>query len=279
MDVIIAKTAGFCWGVKRAVNMALEAQVRSKGSVFTHGPLIHNRRVVEYLKKKGIEVYDNTVSGKKGETLIIRAHGLPPKQKQELVQKWFNLIDATCPHVVHAQKEVEKYYKSGYQIVITGDRNHAEVIGLNGCALGQAVVVDSAEEAEHITIHEPILLIAQSTFNEDEFKDISTIFKKKYSKIIIKNTICKATSTRQKEIVDLAKEVDAIVVVGDRISANTSRLVSIARAQKKPVYFVEGADEIHENKMKNYSIVGVTAGASTPEWETALVIKRLKSIK
>lgn len=279
MKVKIAKTAGFCWGVKRAVTMAQEARSRSGEKILTHGPLIHNRRVVKKLKDEGIDVYTaDAAESTQGKTLIIRAHGLPPQIKQELFHKGFHVIDATCQHVVHAQKEVEKYSKLGYYIVIAGDKNHAEVVGLAGYAGSNVKIIGSVEEAEKLSLNQKTLLIAQSTFNNDEFKKIADTLTGYFSDVHVENTICSATSTRQKEIIQLSKEVDVIVVVGDTISANTKRLVLIAESQGKPVFFVEGADEINEDEMKPYHTVGVTAGASTPEWETTAVVERLKKI-
>lgn len=278
MEVKLAKTVGFCWGVKRAVNMAQEARVRSKNKVLTHGPLIHNRRFVRKLKQEGIDVYDSSNGNIHEGTLIIRTHGIPPKTKKELIQKGFEIVDATCPHVVHAQEEVAQFSKEGYHVVIAGDQNHAEVVGLTGFAGSQVTIVGSVQEAEEISLQEPVLLIAQSTFNTDEYQKIAGVLKKRFAQVKVKNTICTATSSRQKEIIDLSHVVDAIVVVGDKISANTKRLASIAESQGKPVYFVESADDIEKDEMKSYHSVGITAGASTPEWETVAVVEKLKKI-
>jgi (E)-4-hydroxy-3-methyl-but-2-enyl pyrophosphate reductase len=275
MKVILAKTAGFCWGVKRAVHIALDARKNSPGKVLTHGPLIHNQRVVDKLNRKGIGIYnEQTPLSRTKKTLIIRAHGISPKIKNALISRGFSMVDATCPHVVKAQKIVEQYAHK-YYIVIAGDVNHAEVVGLTGYAYDKVAVIGSVKDLDRVHLSEPILFLAQSTFNENEFKKIAAYLCKKYKNVLVKNTICSATSSRQKEIIALAKKVDALVVVGDTMSANTKRLVAIAQEHHASVYFVEGADALNTDVMKQYSSVGVTAGASTPEWETKAVVKKL----
>jgi 4-hydroxy-3-methylbut-2-enyl diphosphate reductase len=246
--------------------------------VYTYGPLIHNSIVIQELKQKGIDVYKEGDSIERPCCLVIRAHGIPPAVKQKLEQSGFDLINATCPHVMRAQNEVKKYSREGYSIVIAGDKNHAEVVGLVGFAHNNTHVVSTIEEISTLDIKEPILLIAQTTFNAELFGKMKTELGKRVKNFVIVDTICLATAQRQNELLEIAQESDAIVVVGDKTSANTMRLVTIAKDTGKHVYFIQVADQLDFEFMKKYKAIGITAGASTPDSVSSEVAKRLEQL-
>lgn len=277
MHVRLAPSSGFCWGVKRAVDVALAARQKAKGEVLTHGPLIHNKPVVEMLKQKGIGVYDvGTPSN--GQTVVVRAHGLPPSTLEHLQKSGYNLVDATCPHVVRTQKRVQQLSAKGYNVLIIGDKNHAEVIGLVGYSHTQVWVVSTPEEAEHLDIPEPIAVVQQSTYSQYDVANILTVLQRRFKDISIQNTLCGVTTKAQSEVTDLLKEVDAMVVVGDRMSANTKKLAKVATEARLPTYLVESANELNFEELKKFKTVGVTAGTSTPDWQFKEVVKRLQAL-
>lgn len=277
MEIILAKNAGFCWGVKRAMDIVLKTAGGASGRTFTYGPLIHNQEVVDALAQKGIQPRDDFGGVKEG-TVIIRTHGMPPKVKKDLQKKGLKLVDATCPHVSKTQKEVEKHYKKGYTVVIVGDLKHAEVISLSGHSDDKAFVVSSLEEAERLNVSPPILIVAQSTFNKEIFHQIVEYYKKKFGSVNVFNSICRSATNRQKEVLELAKEVDAMIVVGGASSANTKRLVQISESTGVPTYYAETARHLDEKKLKKFKKVGVTAGASTPDWVINEIIEKLKKL-
>lgn len=278
MKVILAKTAGFCWGVKRAVNIVLDAKKNTNKNVYTNGPLIHNSLVIDDLKEKGIGIYKIGDKVEGPSCIVIRAHGIPPKTREQLDNEGFELINATCPHVIRAQEEVEKYSNDGYSILFAGDKNHAEIIGLLGYAKTSANVVNNLEEIKKLKMKEPVLFLAQTTFDVELFKLMKAELDKKFKNLSVADTICLATAQRQKELFEIAKISDALVVVGDETSANTKRLVSIAECTKKPVYLVQVLTDIDPKEMSKYDTVGVTAGASTPDWLSSSVVEKLEKL-
>ena len=260
--IIKAKSAGYCFGVNKAVNTAYEASEKEEGKVYTLGPLIHNQFVTDGLKKKGVEIITDLDQIDSG-TVIIRSHGVGKSVYDEIDQKGLKLIDATCPYVKSIQNKVEKYHNKGYTIIIVGDRNHPEVIGVNGWCENSATVVFSTEEAERFTTDNDVCVVAQTTIIEALFDDITKIIENNCKNVKIFNTICNATSVRQDEASEIASKVDAMVVVGDTHSSNTKKLVEISRANCDNVFFVENASELTD-AVKKYINIGLTAGASTP---------------
>ena len=277
MQVKLARTAGFCMGVKRAVDKTLAVTGEGGGPVYTLGPLIHNRQVIDWLVARGVKVCEEPSDVESGK-MVIRAHGVPQKVLDELESAGLAVVDATCPHVLRSQNAIRQHSSEGYQVVIAGDRDHAEVIGLLGYCTGSSALVSSVEDAEQVELSGKVCLIAQTTFNESTYEAIAAIIRRRQPSAVVLNTICRATHERQEEARELAASVDAMVVVGARHSANTCRLAEIARETNTPTFHVENADELDPAQLAQYTTVGITAGASTPQWITRPVIRRLERI-
>jgi (E)-4-hydroxy-3-methyl-but-2-enyl pyrophosphate reductase len=262
--IIIAKTAGFCMGVKRAVDMAMNAPKKEISPIYTYGPLIHNSQVSELLEKKGIFVLSE-IPKKGSGTVIIRAHGIPLSDKEKLKNKGFKIINATCPHVVKVQNIIYKHQKKGYASIIIGDKEHPEVIGLMGYAGGKGFVIKSIEAFENLPKFKKAIIVAQTTQSGNLFNKIVE-HAKKDSDIKIFNTICDSTKKRQDEIKELTKSVDAAVIVGGRHSGNTCRLAEIAAKSGKPSFHIETEKELDLSLLASADRIAITAGASTPSW-------------
>jgi 4-hydroxy-3-methylbut-2-enyl diphosphate reductase len=270
MGVKLAKTAGFCMGVRRAVDMVLDiAQRKGKENIYTYGPLIHNPQTIELLKTRGVipinDVNEIDASGK-ASTIIIRAHGISPEERRKIKEKGIRIIDATCPKVAHVQAIIKKHVSMAYTVVIIGDREHPEVNGLLGYAYGKGIVVGSVHEVENLPPLGRVCVVAQTTQNMDEFIEIVDGIKAKAPDTVVFNTICDSTERRQTEVKNLTAEMDAMFIVGGRNSANTKRLARISENQGKPTYHIETADELKEIPVNRYEEIGVSAGASTPNW-------------
>lgn len=274
MKVVVAKTAGFCMGVRRAVDITLDAAHKDKGKnggVYTDGPLIHNPQVLRLLKAKGI---DSVGSGSdfSGSTVVIRAHGITPSRRKELEATGANVRDATCPRVTRVQSIIKRYATQGFCTIIVGDEGHAEVVGLLGYAGGRGHVVGSVEDVDKLPPMDKVCVVAQTTQDKRLYKQISALLEKRYDNCQLFDTVCHSTSKRQEEVISLCREVDAMVVVGGRGSANTARLVQVCKGEGVPTFHVETEDELEFDKFTNCNVVGITAGASTPQW----LIKRLE---
>ena len=278
MKVRLATTAGFCMGVRRAMEITLAEANRGKGPLFTYGPLIHNSQVLELLESKEVRAVDDINAVKRG-TMIIRAHGIPPKDRKILKHSGLRIIDATCPKVAQVQAIIRYHAKKGYTVVIVGDRGHAEVIGLKGYGEGNAYVIDSEAEVASLPLTQRLILVAQTTQNERIYGEITKTIRKRYPDAIIFNTICDATSERQKEIKTLAGQVDGIVVVGGYHSGNTQRLAQISMESGKPTFHVETEKELDKARLSTMDVIGVTAGASTPNWMIRNVVKEIEAIR
>ncbi len=274
MKVRLAKTAGFCMGVRRAMNIVLDAANKKKGKLYTFGPLVHNPQAIEMLKQKGVEILgDNSISDA---TVILRAHGVAPAERKRLKEAGYFLCDATCPHVARAHAIIKKAIKDGYKAIIIGDRGHAEVDGLLGYADGKGFVVENIAEVENLPYLDRACIIAQTTQDRKIFHEIVEKIKKKIPEIKIFDTICDSTKMRQQEVLELAKEVEAVVIVGGKNSANTRRLHEIARSTGVPSFHIEEENELDYLGLDKYENVGVMAGASTPNWVINKVIDRIK---
>lgn len=274
MEIILAKTAGYCMGVKRAVRIALKAASECKKPVCTCGPLIHNSQAVRDLEKKGISVCEKIEEVTQG-TVIIRAHGIQRQQKELISSRNIVLVDATCPHVLASQKKIRLYSEKGYFTVIAGDRGHPEILSLESYACSGFTVLENAAEAELYQPSEKAILIAQTTFSVDEFFLIAERLKKSVSDLLVFDTICRATAERQQEAREISHIADVMVIVGGKNSANTSRLAQVASESGKPVVQVETATELNPEFFLGKKSAGVTAGASTPRKVTAAVIRKL----
>lgn len=277
--VIIAKSAGFCWGVKRAFDKVI-ATVKNKkdgGEIFTYGPLIHNPQAVEMLEGMGVSVLDD-VPGKVVGTVFIRTHGLSPSERNKLKATGAKICDATCPDVGIIQGLVRKHVRKGYHIIIVGNKEHPEVRALMGYAEGDGIAISSSGEVASLPEGwTDVCVVAQSTQKEDKFGEIVDVIKKKYPNAVIFNTICSSTTERQEEVKLLAMEVDAMVVVGGFNSANTSKLAQISRETGAPTFHIETENELNPNDFKGFASIGVTAGSSTPSWLIERVVAKISS--
>ena len=275
MQVFLADNAGFCWGVKRVVKLTNEMIDKGEKPIYTHGPLIHNRSVIERLTKKGVSLLpENFTGGKeKNAVIIIRAHGVPPDEKEKLTNTGTNVIDGTCPHVVEIQKEVEKAYNAGDAVIILGDKGHAEVVGLMGFCPKKCFIVSSEKDIEHILLNQPITVVAQSTLDQDSFDKLSALISNKFENVKIINTRCDATKRRQNEALELCRKVDMMIVIGGKNSANTKRLAKICSDENVKTLHIETASELEPVNFTGVEKVGVTAGASTPDWIIEEVVK------
>lgn len=276
MKVTLAKSAGFCFGVKRAVEMVYkEAETGKK--VYTLGPIIHNEQVVQDLEQKGVRVIDTPEELSKAEdaTVIIRSHGISADVYHQLEDKKVRIVDATCPFVSKIHRIVEKKYQEGSCIVIVGNANHPEVEGINGWCNGAATVIGSVSEAENYS-QEParkLCVVAQTTFNYKKFKDIVDIFSKKSYDIDVMNTNCNATEERQTEAAAIAGDSDAMIVIGGKHSSNTQKLYEICKNVCPDTHFIQTLDDLDLKQFQSFRSVGITAGASTPN----TIIKEVQS--
>jgi (E)-4-hydroxy-3-methyl-but-2-enyl pyrophosphate reductase len=281
MRVIVAKTGGFCKGVRDALDVTLQSiQDRKEGEeICTYGPLIHNRQVLASLEEKGIRS-EERIERCSNKKVVIRAHGIPPNERQTLHQIGATLLDATCKRVARVHAVIKQHARNGYHIIITGDADHAEVIGLMGYAGGRGHVVNRPEQIDSLPEEwEKVLLVTQTTQNEELFRKIQGQFLKRYPRGVVKNTICGSTHERQAEVRQQCKQVEAMVVVGGYHSGNTVRLAEVARESGVPTYHIETEADLNRQDMARYAVVGVSAGASTPSWIIRSVVQFLESIQ
>ena len=276
MKILVAETAGFCWGVRRALDQAVDLAKKTDGPVQTFGPLIHNAQVLEELTEQNIQAVEN--QGEiKGGTVLVRAHGVRPEVFEEIRATGADVYDATCPLVRKVQKIIAKYGNDGYDIVIVGDDHHAEVMGLRGYAAGRCFVVADEKEAGELPEFDKVCVVSQTTQNDDTFSRTVDVIKQKARLIRATNTVCEPTRDHQRETIDLARQVDLMVVVGGRHSANTCRLADLAAQEGPRVLHIETEAEIAKSNFSDCKVVGVTAGASTPEWMINRVVEKLES--
>ena len=263
MEIILAKSAGFCFGVKRAVDYAYSKA--GKGDIYTYGPIIHNKEVTCDLDKKGVRVIENLDDVKSGE-VIIRSHGVPPSVYEALEKRSIEYTDCTCPFVKKIHNIVKDNYNKGKRIIIVGNKSHPEIIGISGWCQNSAITINSLDEAENAQLEKEVdyALVVQTTFQTDVFESIITCLNKKSDNIEIFRTICSATGDRQKEAVEIAKVVDQMIVLGDKSSSNTRKLYEISKKYCKNVYLCERICDLELQKIKNNGTMGITAGASTP---------------
>ena len=289
MKVIRAKSAGFCWGVERAIQVAREESQGGERRVYTDGPLIHNRQMMDALGKDDIqEVGDYqskneiNVQGndEKESVVVVRAHGISPQRRTYLKSLGLPFRDGTCPDVGIIAGKVKSHSEKGYQIVIFGDPEHPEVIGLVGYANGNAHVINKEHDISNLPdLGDKVAMVSQSTMFTHEFKYLSDLLSVKYPGMVIFDTICGATKERQSDLVDLVEQgADAIVVIGGKHSANTRKLAKLASSHDRPTFHIETADDLLPSDFETFSVVGVTAGASTPEFIIRKVCERLEEL-
>lgn len=266
MGIKLAETAGFCMGVRRAVDIVLDiARVKGDEKIYTYGPLIHNPQTVELLKQRGIIPIDN-IDDVDGGTIIIRAHGISLEARQKIEEKGMKIVDATCPRVIRVQSIIKKYTTRGYTVLIVGDREHPEVIGLLGYSSGKGIVISNKDEIDTLPELDKVCIVAQTTQNSGEYEELTRKIKKRFPSATAFNTICDSTEKRQAEIDTLASDMDAMIVVGGKNSANTKRLAMISEEHGTPTFHIETAEELKKTGINGYNNIGVSAGASTPNW-------------
>ena len=271
--ILVAETAGFCFGVKRAVRMAYEAASKYK-NVFTLGPLIHNPQVVESLRREGIGVVEEHTDLPPKATVIVRSHGITLDVYNWLVEAGYRIVDATCPFVKKAQKIVADLSEDGFGVVIVGDKDHPEVKALVSYGKGRATIYPNIPDADRVGV------VAQTTQLKERFLECvcHVLNRGDFSELRVHNTVCQSTAERQKECKRLAERCEVVVVVGGRNSANTRKLVEIAKREGKDTYHIEVAKEIDPSWFFNKRVIGITAGASTPDWIIGEVVEAVSRI-
>ena len=278
MSVKLARKTGFCFGVKRAVRMAEEALLDKK-AIHSLGSIIHNKQVVEGLSKKGLKVIKDINELKKG-VLVISSHGLSPKIRASIAKRGIDIIDTTCPFVLNAQKITKRLAGEGYTVVIVGDSAHPEVRALVDFAAKRVFVVRDKREAGSLRLgsSDKVSIIAQTTQSKENFANVvKAISARRPKELRVFDTICEDAESRQAQAKKLSRQVDLMLVVGGRNSANTKRLLDVCRKRSGPAYLIETEDEIDGRWFKNVRSVGITSGASTPDWIVKKVTDRVKT--
>lgn len=279
MKAVLAKHAGFCFGVKRATQMAFEAAGQDK-KTFTLGPIIHSPQVVHKLEEMGVGLVKD-LSGVKagsGGTVIIRSHGVLASEMEEAYQKDLEVLDATCPFVKKAQEHVKYLSEAGYDVLVVGDADHPEVQGIVSYGKGKVFVVASGDQVKKLPKLGKMGVVAQTTQSFDNLKSVVTECLRRSGEVRVYNTICDATAVRQEEATELAGQVDCMIVIGGYNSANTRRLAEICKELQPKTYHIETAIEIDCSWFQGVETVGVTAGASTPKWIIDEVMNRLAQV-
>ena len=270
MNVELAKTAGFCFGVKRAVDTVYQQIEQYRGEkIFTYGPIIHNEEVIKDLRSHGVEVLNDEEELKTADAdvVVIRSHGVAKYIYDIMEERGITCVDATCPFVKKIHKIVAEKSAEGSYIVIVGNGEHPEVQGIRGWAGEQVTVIQTPEDAERFELPEKeqkVCIVAQTTFNYNKFKELVEIISKKRYDIVVLNTICNATKERQTEARQIAARVDAMVVIGDKRSSNTQKLFEICKEECLNTYYIQTLDDLDINQLRSVESVGITAGASTP---------------
>ena len=269
MKVLLAKTAGFCFGVKRAVDTVYQQVEENKDcKIYTFGPIIHNDEVIKDMQEKGVTVLEGEEDLPKAKNgiVIIRSHGVPKRICDRMDELGIQYVDATCPFVKKIHKIAMEKAEEGAFLVVIGNPVHPEVEGIMGWAGEDAAVISTEEEAEHLTVPEDrkICVVAQTTFNYNKFKELVEIISKRRYDISVLNTICSATKERQTETARIADRVDAMIVIGDKRSSNTQKLFEICKNACNNTYYIQTLDDLNVNQLRSVETVGITAGASTP---------------
>jgi 4-hydroxy-3-methylbut-2-enyl diphosphate reductase len=262
MKIRLAKNSGFCFGVKRAIQMALD-QAETHSDIVTLGPIIHNPQMVKKLEENNVTSVDS-IDEIEGRLTIIRSHGVPVETLAELKKRNIPVIDATCPYVAKLQQHAKKLCDDGYHVIVLGDKNHPEVIAVNSYVSGDSITVDSAERYPK-EFHAKIGIVSQTTQTIEKLQELARVAVARCSEMRVMNTICKATSVRQDSTAKLAKASDLMIVIGGKNSSNTKKLASICEAVTK-TYHIETAEELDLDILSSKSNIGITAGASTPDW-------------
>lgn len=271
----IAKSAGFCMGVKRALDLVRRLAAEGRGPIFTDGPLIHNPEIVAMLEREGISALGSTAP-RRG-IIVIRAHGVSPERREALRMIGLPLHDATCPDVAAAQAIVRRHARGGYAIAIIGDRGHAEVEGLLGFSEGQGRVIGTPGDLAALPSCGRVCVVAQTTQETRLFRELSGLIRARSAECVVCDTICRSTRERQRETLEIARNVDAVVVVGGRNSANTARLAAIVAGEGVTVIHAESEKDLRGDCLAGAKRIGIVAGASTPPWTIERVAEWLRA--
>jgi len=276
MDITVAEHAGFCFGVKRALEMVQET-LRSGSPVYSMGPLIHNPQVVKELADKGLTPIEDGAYPAGGR-VILRTHGVPPDTVAVLEAAGCHTVDATCPFVKRVHEEVRRLLRDGYEVLVVGERDHPEVIAIVGHAGGKATVVERPEDVRKLPPMERVGVVAQTTQSPANFEAVVEQLRRLAKNLRVCDTICSATRQRQQAALEVASKVDIMLVIGGQQSGNTRRLAQICAATGVPTKHIETADELQPEWFRGVEHVGVTAGASTPDWIIKQVISRVEGL-
>ena len=279
MEVIVADNAGFCFGVKRAIKMANDTMDSQGARVKSLGSLIHNPQVVNSFRDRGLEVVADLDEVDPEETVIIRSHGVGPELKNQATKLGLKVVDTTCPFVTKAQQYAARLIADGYKVVMIGDQHHPEVIGVVAHTQNQAIVINTVAEAEKLKFIPRMGVVFQTTHAIGHVQEVVGALLKRGKEVRVFNTLCGATTSMQKTAIELSSEVEAMVIVGGRQSANTAQLAEVCRKVNPKVLQIEAADEIHEDWFQGLTRVGVSAGASTPDEVIAEVVDRITRIE
>lgn len=276
MEILVAKNAGFCFGVKRAINMAHDCAREATGNIYTLGPIIHNPQVVKELEESGISKVDKVEEINNG-TVIVRSHGVTSHEIEAIKEKGLKVVDATCPFVKKTHEYVELLTREGYSVIVVGEKEHPEVKGILSYGAKDIIAASTVEYLQGMPKKKKIGIVAQTTQSIENLQAVVAHCLKKASELKIFNTICNATSVRQQESIELAREVDCMIVVGGRNSANTNRLTEICKKIQPKTYHIEVPEELSKISFNGTKKVGITAGASTPNWIIEKVVEAMKN--
>lgn len=277
MDVMVARNAGFCFGVRRAIDMAFKALRETRGPIFSLGPIIHNPQVVQKMQEMGLKVVPNVNKIFEG-TVIFRSHGVNADEREEAQRRHLNIVDATCPFVEKAHEYVKRLDEQSYQIIVVGDPSHPEVLSILSYTHNRGIAVSSREGLDNIELSQKIGVVSQTTQSFKTFQSVITEVIQRSREVLIFNTICDATKVRQEEGVRLAEKSDCMIVIGGRNSANTRRLSELCAEVQPRTYHIETVDELKNKSLDSVKTIGVTAGASTPQWLIDPVVHYLNNL-
>ena len=279
MEIKIAKNAGFCFGVKRAMKMAWDELQKSEEKIYALGPLIHNKQAVLKYEENGLNTIEKVSEVPHSKNMIIRSHGVGEYVYKESEQKDINIIDTTCPFVKKIHEIAKKYNSDGFKLIVIGDSKHPEVIGINGWCNNEAIIIKTLSELDNINLdkNKKYCVVAQTTINIDLYNEILEALSNRLDTVVFNNTICSATKVRQESAKEISREVDMMVVVGGKHSSNTQKLVQICKSFV-PTLAIETVDELNPNDFIGFEKIGLTAGASTPDWIIEEVISFIEKL-
>jgi 4-hydroxy-3-methylbut-2-enyl diphosphate reductase len=277
MEIVIVSEGGFCFGVRRAMKMA-EETVAVHGAGATLGPLIHNKEAVERLESQGLRAVQDVAEVKPDEVVMLRTHGTGPKTICDLRERGVHIVDATCPFVARAQREAARFQREGYQVLVLGEPDHPEARGIAEHTGEAAIIVESAADLSKLEIQKKVAVVCQTTQRLDNLQALVHDLLPLVTELCVANTICDATTKRQEASLTVAREVDLMIVIGGKHSANTTRLAQICQEAGTPTHHIETAAELQPAWLEGVGTVGVTAGASTPDWVIEEVVEKLKEV-